>query len=238
MNDMQKICLVIPCYNEQGRLPISEFVNNYNHSEWYYLFVNDGSKDSTIDILNQFKKGREDRVMVVDYKVNKGKSEAVRIGCLNAVKWQDFSIIGYIDADLEIPLSEVPKITGYINKDVHFAFGSRVRRIGATIERKGYRALLGRTFAIIAAKLLKIKVYDTQCGAKFFHSRLITNLFAEKFVTNWIFDVEIFFRLIKLNKNSDINEYAREVPLDICYDHGGSRIKLVHFIKIPYELLN
>ncbi len=230
---MQKICIVIPCYNEQLRLPINKFTESYNTSNYSFLFVNDGSKDLTIDVLNEFKKGREDRVFILDCKENNGKSEAVRLGVLSALKQNDFSIIGYLDADLATPLTEVEKITKHINENIYVSFGSRIKRIGTNIKRKWYRHILGRIFATIASKMLKVGVYDTQCGAKFFHKNIIESLFSDKFISKWIFDLEIFFRIIKYN---DINKIAKEIPLENWEDISGSKIKFIHLIKIPFEI--
>jgi len=233
---MQKVCIIIPCYNEQYRIPIKDYIESYNNSIFYYLFVNDGSSDLTIDVLNEFMNGRENRVSILDYKINQGTSKAVRLGVLAALKRNEFSIIGYVDADLATPLNEILKITNQINDDVKFVFGSRIKRIGANIKRKWYRHILGRIFATIASKMLKIGVYDTQCGAKFFHKSIVEPLFLEKFRSKWIFDLEIFLRLINLFNNKDINKIAKEIPLQNWADVSGSKLKLLHLTKIPFEM--
>ncbi len=234
---MQKICLVIPCYNEQYRLPVNEFTESCKNSDYYYLFVNDGSTDLTINVLKQIRIGRADRICILDIKKNQGKAEAVRRGILKALEWKDFHIIGYLDADLATPLYTIHKIIAVINDNIRFAFGSRIQRIGANIQRKWYRHLLGRIFATIASKMLDIKVYDTQCGAKFFHVSIVEALFSKKFKTKWIFDLEIFFRLLQLYKNININLYSKEVPIEEWIDVKGSKLKLSHLLKIPFELL-
>ncbi|MEP7168781.1 MAG: glycosyltransferase [Bacteroidota bacterium] len=234
---MQKICIVIPCYNEQHRLKPEAFTSSYEKTNLFYLFVNDGSADSTIDVLNKIMHGREDRVFVLDQKKNQGKSEAVRCGILAALNWQDFSIIGYLDCDLATPLHDVPDLVSHFDDKVLFVFGSRVLRIGVEIKRKWYRHLIGRVFATAASKVLGVNVYDTQCGAKFFHISIIKSLFTEKFITEWIFDLEIFFRFINTHKNQNINLIAKEIPLENWQDVGGSKIKFKHLIKIPFEML-
>jgi glycosyltransferase involved in cell wall biosynthesis len=230
---MQKICIVIPCFNEQYRLPLNEFIISYNTSDYFYLFVNDGSKDLTINVLNELRKGREDRIFILDCKENHGKAEAVRKGILTALELQNFSVIGYLDADLATPINEIPKIVNHINGEIYFAFGSRIKMIGSKIKRKWYRHIVGRIFATIASKILKIGVYDTQCGAKFFDSNIVENIFSEKFKTKWIFDLELFFRFKMLYKNIDINKIAKEVPLENWRDIGGSKLKLKNLITVP-----
>jgi glycosyltransferase involved in cell wall biosynthesis len=234
---MQKICIVIPCFNEQYRLPLNEFIVSYNTSSYYYLFVNDGSKDLTINVLNELRKGKEDRIFILDCKENSGKAEAVRKGVLTALKLQDFSVIGYLDADLATPLIEISRIVNQITGNIYFAFGSRIKMIGSDINRKWHRHIFGRIFATIASKMLNIGVYDTQCGAKFFDSNIVENIFSEKFNTKWIFDLELFLRFKTLYKNIDINKIAKEVPLENWRDIGGSKLKLKNLITVPLELL-
>ena len=234
---MQKICIVIPCYNEQNRLPVTSFIDSYNSSSYSFLFVNDGSKDLTINVLNELQVGREDRIHILDCKKNGGKAEAVRLGMLEAAHNIEFDIIGYLDADLATPLSEIPNITNNISENVIFAFGSRVSRIGAQINRKWSRHLLGRIFATIASKILKVKVYDTQCGAKFFSRNIVSLLYKDQFKTTWIFDIEVFLRIMKLKPDIDINTFAKEVPLHTWVDVDGSKLNLKQMLKIPLELL-
>ena len=234
---MQKICIVIPCYNEENRFPLKEFEDGYKNTNFYFLFVNDGSKDLTINVLNNFREGREDRVFVLNQLQNGGKSEAVRAGMLAASKISDFEIVGYLDADLATPLNEVKNITDKIGDNILFAFGSRIKRLGANVSRKWYRHILGRIFATFASLLLKLGIYDTQCGAKFFHKSIVEIAFSHKFETNWIFDVEIFFRLKKFYKNINISDIAKEVPLQYWVDVEGSKIKISHLFKIPFDLL-
>ena len=64
---IQKRCVgvVIPCYNEAERLLSDEFTNFVDSNSGYHLcFVNDGSKDNTLGVLNKLKKGREDSISI------------------------------------------------------------------------------------------------------------------------------------------------------------------------------
>ncbi len=234
----EEICLVIPCYNEANRLSKNDIIKFYNKNKnIHFILVNDGSNDTTIQLLNTIKQSREDRIIVIDLKKNKGKGEAVRKGVLFALYLKKFSVIGFLDADLSTPLKEVSKLISHFNNDVLFVYGSRFQRVGFQIKRKSYRHYLGRVFATIASNMLKLHVYDTQCGAKFFKSTIIEYLFLEKFNSNWIFDLEIFYRFINNNKNSDINTIAKEIALENWEDINGSKIKLKHVLKIPYDMM-
>jgi glycosyltransferase involved in cell wall biosynthesis len=62
-------------------------------------FVNDGSKDNTLAVLQELSKGNEDRISVYNCEKNGGKAEAVRLGMWHLAKGSPFNCIGFLDAD-------------------------------------------------------------------------------------------------------------------------------------------
>lgn len=232
---MQKICIIIPCFNEELRLNVTQFKDDIKQYGYYFMFVNDGSSDNTINILLELQKVYKQQVAVLDLKNNNGKAEAIRKGILKAKEWQSFDIIGFLDADLATPISEVQNIIKFISDPIVFAFGSRVKIIGAKISRKPYRHIIGRIFATTAGVLLNIDAYDTQCGAKFFSSNQVSNIFEKEFKTKWIFDLEIFLRFKSLYPSTSTNIYAKEIPLGVWEDINGSKIKIKDYFKILFD---
>jgi len=237
---MQKICVVIPCYNEAKRLSISVFQhyietqNNLN-----FCFVNDGSSDNTIDILQEFKSRYPERILIHDQCPNQGKAEAIRTGMIKSLEWQSFELLAYLDADLATPISEIIKMGEIFEnrKDIQFVMGSRIRRLGADIQRSTRRHYLGRAFATAASLLLKIGVYDTQCGAKVFVNELIPLLFAEKFLSKWLFDLELIFRLKAIWGIEKSIACMYEMPLSTWHEIKGSKVKIKDFMILPFNLL-
>ena len=116
--------------------------------------------------------------------------------------------------------------------------GSRIKRLGSNIDRKFSRFLFGRFFATIVSEIiLNMPIYDTQCGAKIFSKNIALDIFQDKFVTKWIFDVEILLRLkIKYGDNFLRNNVV-EFPLNYWIEKGGSKIKLIEFLKVPGDLV-
>lgn len=229
MHCMQKkICLVIPCYNEANRLNF-EKINN----EYYFLFVDDGSTDNTLEVL---KSNLRENTYILQLERNFGKAEAIRKGLLHLQNLDIYSVltwVGYWDADFSIPLYEVYNFIDYseiLYSNVDAVFGSRILRLGSNIKRSFFRHLFGRFFVTIASIVFGIKVYDSQCGAKLFKKEVINKYFIEPFVSKWIFDIEIILRMKGLN----IIEY----PLKEWKEAGNSKIKLLPIIfNVIFDLI-
>jgi len=190
-------------------------------------------------VLEALNRERPDRVMVLPVEVNGGKAEAVRQGVLHVSRASRSELIGYWDADLSTPLSE---LAGMISVFEHqpasrFVMGSRVRRLGSKIKRRAIRRYLGRVFSTLASVILDLPIYDSQCGAKLFRRELAEVLFAERFMTRWLFDVEILARLIGQFGQEEVRRTTVEVPLSAWREVGGSKLRVAHMLEAPFELL-
>jgi dolichyl-phosphate beta-glucosyltransferase len=237
---MQKVCIVIPCYNEGKRIPTDEFSEFINTSDNInFIFVNDGSKDNTIEVLKNLKNIYDDRIRILDLEQNRGKAEAVRRGILESLKWMDFEAAGYFDADLSTPLFEIINLEKALLKtnDIKIAFGSRVKILSNNIIRNNYRHYFGRVFATFASIILGLGIYDTQCGAKLIRGNIIPEVFNIPFKSKWFFDIEIFFRIKKITGNDDASKHMVEMPLNQWIEKGESKISFFYWLKVPYELL-
>ncbi len=237
---MQKICIVIPSYNEEKRLNIDEFFSFFDiNPNIYFCFVNDGSTDNTIELLNSLKKNREDRILLVDLEENKGKAEAVRIGVLESNKWKTFDYIGFFDADFSTPLTELNYFESFKDNvfDYPVIIGSRIKRMGANIKRSATRHYIGRVFSTIASSILGLPIYDTQCGAKLINKEIVDFAFEEPFISKWLFDIEIFARIINKYGYQETNKMILEIPLNQWVEKGESKINKSYFFKIPIDLI-
>jgi glycosyltransferase involved in cell wall biosynthesis len=205
-------------------------------SQWVdFLFSNDGSTDDTGKIVEAFRQKYPDRIKVFTLQKNSGKAEAVRQGILEAAKDERYSYIGFWDADLATPLAEIAHLLAF-SSGRKIMLGSRWKRLGALIERKGSRHLLGRAFSTFASIILRLPVYDTQCGAKLF-AREIIFVFDEKFITKWLFDIELLARYRnKFGRQNALNDII-EIPVNQWMEKGGSKLKLTHMLGVPAELL-
>lgn len=229
--------IVIPCYNEANRLLHDPFIEAIEKFDFHLLFVNDGSKDDTLQKLYKLVEERPGKMLVYDMPVNSGKAEAVRAGVARAMAWKEFDLIGYTDADLATPFVEMNRLSKLVSEQRSFVFGSRIVRLGSNIDRKWYRYIFGRVSATFASMTLGLPVYDTQCGAKMFRSELADVLFDKPFLSRWLFDVELFYRMMnKFGREKAIHMFY-EVPLDIWIEMGESKLQMSDILKVPLELL-
>ena len=169
--------IVVPCYNEERRLPVQAF-RDFASAD--FLFVNDGSTDGTLNLLQSLHAEQPDRVTVLDLDRNRGKAEAVRQGVLAAME-RKVDFVGFWDADLATPLAEMPGFLEVFDArpDIDMVFAARVRLLGRQISRRPARHYFGRVGATLISSSLGLAVYDTQCGAKLFRvSDEIRQLFA------------------------------------------------------------
>jgi len=231
------LCIVIPCYNEEKGLAIQEYVHFVENNPTVLIcFVNDSSTDATLEILEGLKNKYPEHVKVLSYKNNRGKAEAIRSGVHFCNENYTFDYLGYLDADLATSLEECAAMTSNFNNKITFVFGSRIRRIGAVIERSPFRFFAGRIIATIISHILKLNVYDTQCGCKVFTKTLAEEVFKKPFVSKWLFDVELFDRIIKFYGREVVLEKMLEVPLLRWVDRGDSKVKATYFLKLWVDL--
>jgi CheY-like chemotaxis protein len=231
--------IVIPCYNEENRLNSKDFIDYIDKNAGYHLcFVNDGSTDKTLTILNSLRKSREDFITVLDCVKNIGKAEAVRFGMLNMAKRNDLDYIGFLDADLSTDLSDFDDlVTAIENSKYKIVSGSRISRMGADIDKKPARELISLAINFIIRRILKMNFNDTQCGAKVFHRDVVHIAFDKKFISKWIFDVEIYRRITLYFGIKKARRIVCEQPLKRWIHADGSKLYMKDSIKIIGQLL-
>jgi dolichyl-phosphate beta-glucosyltransferase len=233
--------IAVPCYNEELRLQVDQFVAfARDHADIHLLFVNDGSTDGTAALLQQLQAANPERISVLDQRPNAGKAEAVRNGMLQGLA-SGAEYVGFWDADLATPLDAIEPLLNVMTARpaLEMVFGSRVRLLGRRVERQPLRHYLGRCFATAASLVLHLPIYDTQCGAKIFRATPnLASVLSKKFISRWIFDVEILGRFVQLNGGNAVPLQSTifEYPLHEWYDIAGTRLKPLDFFKAFGEL--
>ena len=234
-----KVVIIIPCYNEADRLDTNKFIDYLsNNTHLHFIFIDDGSTDNTNLIIKQIILKFNSLASLLINETNKGKAESVRLGVIESYKMNpDF--IGFLDADLAAPIGEIDNLLKIIKKDKtkEVVFASRIQLIGNEIKRNYFRHFFGRVFATVVSNILNLPVYDTQCGAKIFSRKICDDIFYEQFISPWLFDVELFARLLNVYGMERTIQMSYEHPVSKWVDIDGSKVKPIYFLKAPFELL-
>lgn len=133
---MKKVTVVIPVYNEEEMIKIylkeadKIFVDNDKYS-FDYLFVNDGSRDGTLQILKKEAEKR-DNLSFISFSRNFGQDPALEAGLKNAKG----DIVITMDCDLQDPPSLIPTMLKKYEEGYHIVHPQRVKRKGDTITKK------------------------------------------------------------------------------------------------------
>lgn len=168
--------------------------------EYEIIVVDDGSKDNTLRILQDFS-AKYPRVKVVDQGKNKGKGAAVKAGMLAA----QHELLIFSDADGSTPIEEIERLEKEIVEGVDVVIGSRaIAREGVVVETVLHRRILGRVFNTAVNLLLLPQFKDTQCGFKLFKREVAQDIFNLQRSERFSFDCEIL--LIALKRGYKVSE--------------------------------
>lgn len=133
---MKKITIIIPAYNEEESLPIlyermKKLMEDMKDYEFEILFINDGSKDKTIEIIKQFRQ-EDNRICYVDFSRNFGKEIAMIAG----LDYATGDCVIFMDADLQDPPEVVPELVKYWEEGYDDVYAKRRSRKGESWLKK------------------------------------------------------------------------------------------------------
>lgn len=192
-----KLSLVIPAYNEARRLPptlveLARFAQSQPGGVEVLIVVEE-SPDGTLEIARERARQQADSSVcfeVIDGGPQRGKGHAVRTGMLRA----QGEFVFYMDADLSVPLSEVPAFLADFEAHPETAvlLGNRQHaRSRITKSQAWLRRSMGQIFNAILTALGLAPWHDTQCGFKAFRQEAAQRIFREQRVDGFAFDVEV-----------------------------------------------
>ena len=172
---MKKISVIVSCYNEEESLPLfykemSNVMESMSNYDFELIFVNDGSKDNTLNIMKELNQ-KDKRVRYVSFSRNFGKEAAMLAGL-------DYSTGDYVtlmDADLQDPPKMLPEMVKYIEEEGYDCVGTR------RVTRKGeppIRSFFARRFYKLINHMSKVEMVD---GARDY--RLMTRQMVDSIIS-------------------------------------------------------
>ena len=151
------LSVIVSCYNEEETVPlfyeeINKISDKMDYLDFEFIFVNDGSKDKTLDILKKLHKN-DKRVKYYSFSRNFGKEAAMYAGLCSS----NGDYVTLMDADLQDPPSMLEEMYNYIVKDGYDCVGTR------RVTRKGeppIRSFFARIFYKLINKMSKVPMVD------------------------------------------------------------------------------
>ena len=233
-----KLSIVIPAFNEAGRLeqPLRKIVEYLREKREAseLLVVDDGSQDDTAEIAERVTRDAAPALTrVIRYEENRGKGYAVRLGLLEA----QANIVLFSDADLSTPIAETPKLVDPIRKgECDLTFGSRAldrRLIG--VHQPWRREQGGRIFNLIVRLATGLPFWDTQCGFKAFRMSVCRPLIEAAQIDRFGFDVELIYLAhlaqLRLREIPVRWDHTAGGPLDASGNYSRDSIRMINEVR-------
>ena len=225
---MKSSTLIIPCYNAESFLDerlvyVDEFLDARAH--WSAVFVNDGSTDQTVNVLQKFKDRSlaQDRISILDLKHNVGKGGAI----IEGLALVETDYVAYTDCDLAYDLNNID----VFEKEIRPGFliiGNRVHAKSTYSIRPAYfryiatRHLASRIFNALVRLILQLNVKDTQAGLKMFFSDDLRTCVERLTHKRFSFDLE----LLTIAKAQKLN--IVQCPVNFRFEENVSSVRFAY----------
>ncbi len=164
------LSIVIPVYNEEESLPelfnALETVTKELGCEYEYIFVDDGSVDKSLAVLRDLHEN-SDRVKVISFRRNYGKSAALSVG----FKQARGDVVVTIDADLQDDPSEIPNLMKKLDEGVDLVSGWKKSR-----QDPWTKTVPSRLFNFVTSRISGLRLHDFNCGLKAYRNEVVRSI--------------------------------------------------------------
>ena len=174
---MDKISLVVPCYNEEKTIPIfykeiDKVVKQMKSVEFEIIFVNDGSIDNTLEEIKNLVK-KDKKIKYISFSRNFGKEAGIYAGLERATG--DF--ITLMDVDLQDPPELLPEMYAALKSGEYDSVGTR------RVNRKGeppIRSFFARCFYRLINKMSKTEMVDGARDYRLMNKKMVKAILSMK----------------------------------------------------------
>ena len=220
---MKRISIIVPCHDSENNLSktFTQFESRNYIYETEIIFIENGSKDSTLRTLESFK---SDKFKVIVLESEKGLGNALRAG----INKSTGDVIAFIPDDISFHFQELDEIEKGFN-DEHLYFLSKYI-YPWRYSRSLTRMVMGLTFMVIRKMILRIDTRDTQ-GTFFGSSIIVKKLFQNSSEKEFLITTEIATLATRFGIN------VIEVPVVVLDgNREKSTVKFIDIIKMAIGL--
>lgn len=219
--DEKQISVIIPVYNEAGRIePTIVAIDKYmaeRHPSFEICVIDDGSVDDTPIVLCRLCTNFSS-LRVIRHDINRGKGYAVKKGILST----DAELFLMSDADLSTPIEELEQFIKWVDEGFDIVIGSRALKGSKIIVRQDWhRERMGKIYNLLVRAIVMKDFRDTQCGFKLFKSNAAKSIFSRSVIDGFSFDVEMLYIAMKLGYS------IKEVPVS-WINSKDSRVSILN----------
>lgn len=224
------LSIIIPCYNEEKRLPktlfeMKKYLDENVSFPYEIIVVDNNSTDGTFEVAIRFEHLMKE-LRVIKCKT-KGKGAAVREGMLDAKG----EYRAFVDADNSVSIDQAVNALEYFKSgEYDVVIGSRDIAGKSKNDQQWYRQIAGNIGNLIIQTLLLPGIWDTQCPLKIFSQKAAESIFPKIKVMHWGFDVEILSLAKKMGYK------IKEVPA-IFINDTNSKVKASTYIEVLLEVV-
>jgi len=216
------VSAVVPVYNEQENLPalfqrLTAVLDKLGQP-YEILFTNDGSRDNSLALLKDFHRQRPKEVRVIDFNGNFGQHMAI----MAAFERARGEVIVTLDADLQNPPEEIPKLLAEIKKGHDVVGGYRKDRQDSWFRRKASRMLNA-----VRERTTRIRMRDQGCMLRAYRRNIVEHITASG-------ETSTFIPALAMS-------YAAS-PVEVEVEHaaraaGTSKYRLYDLIRLNFDLM-
>lgn len=223
------LSVIIPAYNEEKRIggtikSVDAYLRRQNY-DYEILVVNDGSSDSTADLVKNLETEIKN-LRLIDDRQNHGKGYAVKRGMLEGRG--DLRL--FTDADNSTAIEHLDLFLPHIGEGYDAVIGS-IAVYGAKIASGSeplWRRIAGKAGNLFIQVLAVPGIHDTQRGFKLFTAKVVTDVFPRLTIDRWGFDIEV----LALARKSGYK--IKELPVDWRND-PNSKVGLRAYFQVLSE---